>query len=485
MALFRVYENGKPAVIENYLPWSKKGVSEGDLVFVSGTPGSTSRLNTVAHLEFQREVQYPFNITWYEQLRAALEEYGKRGTEQARQVHDDVFSVDNRLKVWRGEFRGLNDPELMTRKKKAEDELKRVVAETAKLKAAYGDPWSEVAAARERLEAFYKEYRLLENAVGFDSTLFRIARTIVRMTAEDAKPNAQRLREYTEAGRASLELALYSPAPIYPDFERAKLAAALTFVRDQLGADHPAVKAALHGMKPEERADALVGGTKLANVAARKALAAGGAKAVAESTDAMVVLARSVDQAARDVRKRYEDEVESVEERAYGKLARLIYDVEGPGRYPDATFTPRLAFGAVKGYSENGKAVPWHTTFGGMYATASASGNKAPNDLPSPWLSRKSAVALDTPINFVTTADTIGGNSGSPLVNREGELVGLNFDRNSHGLVRNFVYDEERARNIAVDARGMIEALRSIYGAGALADELLVGRRPDVSGGGR
>jgi hypothetical protein len=187
----------------------------------------------------------------------------------------------------------------------------------------------------------------------------------------------------------------------------------------------------------------------------------------------MIVLARAVDRAARDLRARYEAEVESVEERAYGRIARAIYDIEGPGRYPDATFTPRLAYGEVKGYAEGSKSIAWHTNFAGMYAVADASGNREPNALPERWRTRKSAVDLATAINFVTTADTIGGNSGSPLVNRHGELVGLNFDRNSHGLVRNFLYDDTRARNIAVDSRGMIEALRKIYDAGPLADELL------------
>jgi hypothetical protein len=293
------------------------------------------------------------------------------------------------------------------------------------------------------------------------------------MTTEDTKPNAERLREYTDAGRASLELALYSPAPIYPAFERARLTASLAFLQEQLGADNVIVRAALAGKSPEARAAELVDGTKLADVAARKALVAGGVKAVAESTDPMIVLARTVDAAAREVRARYEENVESVEERAYGKIAGLLYDVEGPGRYPDATFTPRLAYGVVKGYSEGSNAVAWSTKYAGMYEIASAAQNREPNELPERWLANKKKVALDTPINFVSTADTIGGNSGSPLVNRKGELVGLNFDRNSHGLVRNFVYDEVRARNVAVDARGMIEALRSIYGAGALADELL------------
>jgi hypothetical protein len=476
MAVFRVYEDGKPIRSDNFLPWSKTGVSEGDLVFVSGSPGSTSRLNTVAHLVFQREVQYPFNIGGYERLESMLLDYGRRGAEQARQAHDELFSVQNRLKVWRGEFRGLNDATLMSGKEKAEENLRRTVAGTPRLKEAYGDPWSDVTTARERFRAYYRDYRLLESGWGFDSSLFKIARDVVRLTAENEKPNSARFREYSDAGRASLELALYSPAPIYDEFETARLTSSLQFLRDQLGPTHAIVQTALAGKSPDARAAELVSGTRLKDVATRKALVAGGSKAVAESSDPMIGLARSIDAAARELRKSYEEQVETVEERAYGKIARILYDIEGAGRYPDATFTPRIAFGAVRGYKEGAKDVAWNTTFAGMYAASSAAGNREPLALPDRWIAKRAGVKLDTPINFVSTADTIGGNSGSPLVNRSGELVGLNFDRNSHGLVRNFVYDDLRARNVAVDARGMLEALRHIYDAGALADELLRGK---------
>jgi len=472
MALFRVYEDGKPLESANYLPWSKEGVSEGDLIFISGNPGSTARLNTVAHLKFLADVQYPFNIGAYERTEKMLVDYGSKGAEETRQAHDDFYSVQNRLKVWRGEYRGLGNATLMAAKEKAEKDLRAKLAASDALTKKYGDPWADVASAREQYRGFYREHRLLESGVGFDSTLFGIARRIVRMTVEDTKPNAERLREYTDAGRASLELGLYSPAPIYPAFERARLAVSLAFLQEQLGSDNPIVKTALAGKSPEARASEVVDGTKLGDVAVRKALVSGGVKAVSESTDPMIVLARSIDAASREVRKKYEDKVESVEERSYGKIAGLLYEIEGAGRYPDATFSPRLAYGVVKGYMEGSKSIPWSTQFAGMYEISSAAKNSGPDELPARWLANKKKLALATPMNFVSTADTIGGNSGSPLVNRKGELVGLNFDRNSHGLVRNFVYDDARARNVAVDSRGMLEALRSIYDAGALANEL-------------
>ncbi len=473
MAIFRVYENEKPAKIENYLKWSKPGVKEGDLVFVSGNPGSTSRLNTMDHLAFLRDVQYPYDLRRLGKIRDLLTAYSAQGAEQERQAHDDLFGVLNSLKARSGELRGLTDSALMAKKRDAEEKLRKAVAADQKRAKEYGDAWDSIAKARSSFGAYYIQYRLLEGAAAFDTQLFGIARTIVRLTEESAKPNGDRLREYTDAGRASLELRLFSPAPIYDDLERATLQESVASMRDELGADNASVKSALDGKSPEARAAELVGGTKLRDVAVRKELVAGGVKAVEASTDPMIVLARQVDAESRALRKRYESEVQSVEEDAYGKIARALYEIEGSNRYPDATFTLRLAFGTVKGYEEEGKRIAPFTTLGGIYDIAVKASNAPPSRLPQRWLDHKSSVALDTPFNFVTTSDTIGGNSGSPLVNRAGEIVGLNFDRNAHGLVRNFVYDEARARNVAVDVRAMLEALRKIYDAGALADELV------------
>lgn len=473
MALFRVYENDKPAKIEHFLAWSKTGVKEGELVFVSGNPGSTSRLNTVDHLAFLREVQYPFDLERLDRLRKALHAYGDQGAEQERQAHDDIFGVENSYKVREGEFRGLTNAAVMERKKAAEAALRKAVAADETREKNYGDAWEAITKARASFRPYYVRYRLLEGANGFSSSLFGIARTLVRLAEENEKPNAERLREYTDAGRASLELRLFSPAPVYPGLETVLMTESLALLRDKLGSDDATVKAVLDGKAPAARAAELVNGTELASVDFRKKLAAGGKKAIEESTDPMIVLARGVDAESRSLRKRYEDDVAAVEDVAYGKIARALYEVEGSKLYPDATFTLRLAYGAVRGYDENGKRIRYYTDFAGMYEKSAAAKNADPYHLPERWLEQKSKLDLKTPLNFVSTADTIGGNSGSPLVNTKGELVGLNFDRNSHGLVRNFVYDEVQARNVAVDARGMIEALRSIYHADTLVAELL------------
>jgi hypothetical protein len=473
MALFRVYENGQPAHVENYLKWSPAGARDGELVFVSGHPGSTQRLNTVAHLEYLRDFGLPLLIRWLEVTRAALLEYSRKGEEQARRAQEDLFGVENSLKALRGQLEGLKDPKIIARKKEAEAALRAFVAADARRQREYGDAWDAIARARASLASYERERRFLEGGWGFNSRLFDIARTLVRLAEENEKPDAERLPEYTTARRESLELQLYSPAPIYDDFEQIKLAASLRFMRDELGAANPVVQKVLAGKTPEERAAELVSGTKLKDVAYRRQLAAGGSRAIEESKDPMIELARAVDAEARAVRKRYEDEVVGVEREAYAKIARALFEKEGTKIYPDATFTLRLSYGAVRGYMENGKFIPPFTFFAGLYERAAQHGNKPPYQLPPRWSERKAALSLRTPFNFVSTNDIIGGNSGSPVINRNAELVGLIFDGNIQSLVGNFVYDDTQNRAIAVDVRGMVEALRKIYGAEELVKELL------------
>jgi hypothetical protein len=473
MALFRVYEDDVPVKPESFLRWSTRGVQEGDLVFASGNPGSTARLNTLAHLDSLRDHEYPYQRRRLERRRTMLRSYAARGPEQERQGHDDLFYADNSYKVLGGQDRGLHDDALMARKRHAEDALRKSVEADATLTREFGDAWDDIAKARSALAQYNVRRHLVEDADGFQSRLLGTARVLIRLAAEDQKPNGERLREFGAAGRSSLELKLYSPAPVYAEYETASLAESLAFLRDELGADDPLVKKVLDGKTPAARAEQLVAGTKLADVASRKQLAAGGQKAIDAATDPMILLARTIDPEARALRKRFEDEVEGVERGSYAKIARAQYLLEGPKQYPDATSTLRLSFGTVRGYEENGKPVPPYTDLAGMFAKGVAAGNQPPYRLPERWLATQRKLALATPLNFVTTADTVGGSSGSPIVDRKGEIVGLNFDRNSHGLVRNFVYDERHARNVAVDVRAMLEALRSIYGAGALADELV------------
>ena len=472
MALFRVYENDKPIKSESYFKLSKEGAKEGELVFVSGHPGSTSRLDTVAHLEFLRDVQLPFVIKLLDRGHETLGKYSSQGEEQARRAQEDFLSFENSLKAYRGEYQGLMDKSLIARKAKAEEALRSNIATDPKKQKEYSDAWDNIARGRQSLRSYYPQFYLLENWLAISSDLFYVARLLVRLAAENQKPDAERLPEYSEARRESLEFRLYSPAPLFDDLEQLKLADLLSLLVEELGSDNPVVKRALNGKTPQDRAAEIIRGTKLKDVAFRKQLAAGGVKAIEESSDPMIMLARAVDSQSRALRKRYESEVQSNERANYAKIARALFEIEGTKLYPDATFTLRLSYGAVKGYQENGKQVAPFTTFAGLYKRAADHGNKFPFQIPQLWVDKKSAINLNTPFNFVSTNDIIGGNSGSPVLNKNAELVGLIFDGNIQSLVGDFIYDDTQNRAVSVDSRAIIEALRKVYGAGELVDEM-------------
>lgn len=472
MALVRVYENDQPLRPEHHFKWSTAGPKEGNLVFVTGHPGSTSRLNTVAHLEQLRDHSIPIIIRMLERREAVLKKYMAMGEEQTRQAQNELNSVQNSLKVYRGQLAGLKDPALLARKTKNEEALRKSIAANPERQKIYGDAWDAIAKAHKAYPTYIRERRIFDQGAGFNSTYFSFARGLVRLANENEKPNAERLPEYTDARRASLELALYSPAPIHDDFEKLKLADSLGFMVELLGADHPLVKQVLDGKSPEERANEMITGTKLKDVAYRKELAAGGRKAIEESTDPMIVVARLIDAKAREARKRFESEVTGVERANYAKIARALFDTEGTKLYPDATFTLRLSYGTVQGYTENGKKVPPFTTLAGLFARADQFKHQFPYVLPPRWMEKKSELDLNTPLNFVSTNDIIGGNSGSPTINQHGELVGLIFDGNIQSLVGDFMYDGSVNRAISVDSRGMLEVLKDVFDANHIAAEL-------------
>jgi len=472
MALVRIYENGQPVHPEHYFKWSTTGTKEGDLVFVTGNPGSTSRLDTVAHLEELRDTSIPIILRMLERREAMLKNYMSLGEEQTRQAQNELNDVQNALKVYRGQLAGLKDSALMARKKKEEQELRKSIAANPERQKLYGDTWDAIAKAHQALPSYIRERRIFEQGGGFNSTLFTYARILVRLATENEKPNAERLPDYTDARRASLELALYSPAPIHEDFEKLKLADSLGFMVELLSADNPLVKQVLGGKTPEARANELISGTKLKDVEYRKELAKGGRAAIEASTDPMIAVARLIDPKAREVRKRYETEITGVERANYAKIARALFETEGTKLYPDATFTLRLSYGALEGYVENGKKVPPFTTLGGLYARSEQFKQQFPYNLPQRWWDRKNSLNLNTPFNFVSTNDIIGGNSGSPAINKNGELVGLIFDGNIQSLVGDFMYDPSVNRAISVDSRGMLEVMRKIFDANDLVAEL-------------
>ncbi len=474
--LFRVYEDNKPAKIEHYLKWSKKAAADDELVFVSGNPGNTERLDTVAELEYLRDTGFPFLLQRLYRLEVMLSVYSQRGEEFERQAKDYYFGVANSRKARDGGLAGLQDPAILAEKMQQEKTLRAAVAANPKL-ADLAGAWQTIAAIQKIRKANIHRYTMLEGAAGFNTSLFRIARTVVRAADEYAKPNEKRLSEFAESERQSLEFQLFSKKPLYKEFELDKLKNSLTFLCEQLGYDDPLVQHVLAGKSPWDRAAELINGTQLFDVAERKKLYEGGKKSIDASTDAMVLLARLVDPASRAVRKVMEDQFVEPRHEAYDKIAQAKFAIYGTNTYPDATFTPRLAFGTVKGYVENGEKVPFQTTIEGLYKRAKEQNNRYPFDLPPRWIERKDKLNLKTPFNFVCTADIIGGNSGSPVINRNGEVVGLIFDGNIQSLVLDFVYTEEVARAVAVSSPAIPEALRAVYDAAPLADELVTGSR--------
>jgi hypothetical protein len=404
-----------------------------------------------------------------------LKKYMSTGEEQTRRAQNELNSIQNSLKVYRGQLAGLRDRTLIDRKTRAEDALRKSIASNPERQKMYGEAWTAISGAHSSLPTYIRERRIFDQAGGFNSVLFNYARTLVRLATESQKPNAERLPEYTDARRASLELSLYSPAPVYDDFEKLKLADSIGFMVELLGADHALVKQILNGKTPEALAAELIDGTKLKDPAARKELAAGGLQAIEASTDPMIVLARLVDARARELRKRYESEVTGVERANYAKIARALFETEGTKLYPDATFTLRLSYGKVAGYMENGQKIPAFTTLGGLYERSEKFKTQFPYNLPPRWTEKRAGIDLKTPFNFVSTNDIIGGNSGSPTINKDAELVGLIFDGNIQSLVGDFMYDESVNRAISVDSRGMLEILRKVFDAKELADELTRG----------
>jgi hypothetical protein len=400
-----------------------------------------------------------------------LKTYSDRGLENARRATDELFGYQNSRKARLGGLAGLQDPAIIEAKRTKERSLREAVAKDPALRDARG-AWGEVSTALEAWNEIYVDYALYERSLAFNTELYTIARTLVRLAEESTRPNADRLSEYAEAGLDSLKQQLFSEAPIYADLETLKLTDSLSYLLEQAGAENAFVKQIMDNLSPAARAAGLVSGTKLADVAVRKQLAEGGASAVAASDDPMIVLARTVDPTARKVRKAYEERVEEPLRQAYAKIAKAKFAIEGTSTYPDATFTLRLAFGQVKGYEEQGRRIPPWTTIGGAYKHAAEHGNVDPFQLPASWIKDKSKLNPETPFNFVSTADIIGGNSGSPVVNRAGEIVGIIFDGNIQSLVLDFVYTDHEARAVSVHSSAILESLRKVYDAPELADEL-------------
>jgi hypothetical protein len=472
MAIVRVYDGGKPLQAKHHLAWNAAGPKEGDVVFVSGHPGGTDRQLTMAELQYQRDVQMPATIAMLSELRGAITVYQSRGAEQKRVSSSLLFGIENSLKAYKGERTALADREFYGQKAAAEAAFQKKLAAGTQGGAAALQAYADIQRAEDLLRDVRNEVNGVMGASGFMTEYFRIARALVRGGDERPRPSDQRLREFQDAQLPAVTLSLFSQAPIDDDFETFKLTWSLTKLRENLGTDHPFVKKVLGRESPAEVAKRLVSGTKLRDVAVRKQLWEGGKGAVDASQDPMILLARSIDPDSRAVRRMYEDEIESVVKKGSEAIAKARLAVEGTAGYPDATFTLRLSYGTVKGWTEGKKVIAPFTTFAGAFERDTG---REPYALPRSWLDAKPRLDLKVPFNFAATTDIIGGNSGSPVVDRDGRLVGLVFDGNIWSLGGNYDFDEKVNRTVAVDTAAIIQALDKIYGATRVLQELVPG----------
>ncbi|RKH58339.1 S46 family peptidase [Corallococcus llansteffanensis] len=480
VAFMRVWDGEAPAKSPHYLPWAKEGVKEGELVFVSGHPGGTERKSTVAELEFQRDVALPNTLLSLAEMRGMLREYASGSPDRYRLARSRLRGVENGLKALKGRQQALADPALLARKRQEEAELKKRIDANPQAKASTQGMWEETARALDTWRRTMDDHRMKGAGDAFRSELFTHAQQLVRAAEELPKPNAERLREYTDGQLPALRQQLLREAPIPPELETLGMTFGFNKLRETLGADDPFVRLVLGKEAPADLARSLVRGTKLGDVNVRKALLEGGKAAVEASKDPMILLARKVDAETRASRKQYEDTVEAVLKRNGERLAKAYLAVNGTSGAPDATFTLRLNYGQVKGWDDNGKPVPALTTFGGAYGRDTG---KDPFKLPDPWVKAKGKVPEGTPLDMATTNDIIGGNSGSPVVNRDGQVVGLIFDGNLPSLGGRYAYVPESNRAVAVHGDGILAALEHVYGATRVVNELKGAQQAPVAPG--
>jgi hypothetical protein len=481
VSFLRVYEGGKPARMKNWFRWSAHGAAPGEVTFVTGHPGRTDRALTVAQLQYQKDVGLPTRLLQLAELRGLITGFQMIGPEQKRISTARLFYVENSYKNLVGHLTALADAEFFQSKVAAENALRAEIAKDPERARTVLPAYDAIERAQKRLREVRKELNALE--FGFDGDLFRIARTLVRAAEERPKSNVERLREYRESNLPAVTQQLFSEAPIYPEFEKLLLGHALTKIREELGPDHPAVKRLLGKESPQELAARVVDGTKLADVALRRKLWDGGAQALAAaSQDPMIALAKLVDSDARSIRKVWEEEIDAVVKKSHETIAEARFAAQGRTTYPDATFTLRLSYGQVKGWKEGTREVDPYTTFGGAFERATG---RDPFALPRSWLDAKPRLDLGTRFDFVTTNDIIGGNSGSPVVNRNAEIVGLIFDGNIHSLGGDYGFDASVNRAVAVHSDALVEALTRIYGAQRIVDELRPGGKAGAASGGK
>ena len=473
IGLLRAYEGGKPAASPNYLRWSANGTKDGDLVFVSGNPGGTFRELTNAQLAFERDVLFPSRIPEIAEKRGQLEVFVSRGPEQAREASDDLFFLENGYKVYFGRQEALLDPQFFGTKVQEEQKLRAATAADPKL-VPYSSAWDDIAKVQQvRAQLFVRNASL--SGRSFRAGLLGDAVTLVRAAAERTKPNRERLPEYTDKALVNVQQQLKAAAPVYRDLEELNLVFLFTVVRRDLGTDDPLVRKMLGKESPEQLARRLVTGTHLDDPKVREELYNGGQSAVDASNDPMIRFVASINGDLLAIRKDYEARVDAPTRSAAEKIAKARFAVYGTSVDPDATFTLRLTYGTVKGFEDGeGKFVEPYTNIGGLFERATGA---EPYALPESWLKAKASLNLSVPMNLSTTNDTTGGNSGSPMIDKDANIVGLLFDGNIFSLGGDYGYDVAKNRSIAVDSRGLLEGMRKVYHIDRIVDEIEAARK--------
>ncbi|WP_044559941.1 S46 family peptidase, partial [Azospirillum sp. B4] len=471
VAFLRVYdEHGAPLNTQaTYFAYAPHDAGEGDLVFASGNPGTTERLDTVAELEYDRDVVLPDSLVYLAELRGLLLQFSAEGAEHARVAFAKLFAVENAYKARLGQFRALVNPALIEGRRRAENELRAKVAADPQFQQRVGDPWAAIAQAVSHYRAVADRMEVVEEGRGPQSDLFAYARLLVRAAEQRQLPDIRRFQEFTEAGFPFTRQRLLANTPISTDLEKVLLRAWLVQLRRVLGPDDPLVRDVLGAQTADKMAAALVDGTRLADPAERKRLLMGGIEAIKNSHDPLIRFAQEVDKQALAIRRDVEFNVEAVERRNAGAIAQAIFAAKGTAAYPDATFSPRLSYGTVKGYEENGRPVRYYTTLGEAYGRATGA---EPLALPRSWIRARSDVDFNRKLNMVSTNDIVRGSSGSPVVNTDGQIVGMIFDGNSQSLGGDFGFDDTVNRAVWVSVGAVKEALTKIYGTTRLNREL-------------
>jgi V8-like Glu-specific endopeptidase len=470
-AFFRVYENGNPIESKNYFKWSKEGAKENELVFVFGHPGSTERQKTMSQISYQKDYSFPEYVKLLKYKLNLFREYSLKGNEEKRRAKDYILGMENSLKAIEGELNGLRDKRILASMQEKEENLQRLVNDNPDLKKEYADVWSRIDSTQKKMISRHKEFYYRSASNG---KLVNIAIKLVRYATELKKPNEKRYEEYRDSNLESLKFRLLSPAPIYTDIEEMMLTNSLHLAVKNLGKSDEFVKLALADKSPKDLANNLITKTKLTDISLRKELLAGGLDAIQKSKDPLIEWAIQIDPILRKDRDWYDDEIESVQTIEGNKLSQLKFKAYGKSTYPDATFTLRMSYGTVKGFTDDTTIqVPFKTTYYGLFDRAESFDNKEPFTLAAKILERKSKINMSKPLNFISTNDIVGGNSGSPVINRKGEYVGLIFDGNSYSHVLSYAYTDDKARAVSVHSEGIIEALRSVYKMDKLVGEIL------------